>query len=162
MFGRKSQNKEKASLLVEPGRLVSLSYQIEGENGELLESSQEKGLMTYVHGTDQLPNALQEKLQGHRVNDEVSIVLTPEDAYGPRDETRFQDLESPLLENDDRDIVVGQVFETVTREGRRSITVTAVSENLITVDLNHPLAGKVIRFTATVAEIADRNEPTLG
>lgn len=153
MFGRKTKEAEPESLFIENDRIVTIDYKIEDENGEIYDSTEGKGPLSYIHGSDQIPQIFQEQLQGHRKSDQVSNILGGNEAYGVYDESKIQELERPLME-DEHAIEEGQIFETVTREGRRCIRILAVSDNSVTADLNHPLAGKVIRFSATVLNVS--------
>lgn len=123
---------------------VSFTYTILGEQGEILERSDLP--MQYVHGeqSELLPK-LEHALEGRRTGDKVEVWLSPEEGFGPHQpELTFTD----ELENVPPQFrYVGAVVEMQNERGdTRQFTVTHVGDNTLTIDGNHPFAGKRLRY----------------
>ena len=164
MFSRKSRTGNKLfrsrapaepkvpQFMVEDDHVVTIDYTLLDEQGGVLDSTDGKGVLSYIHGSSQLPNAFQEHLQGRQAGDKIKHFFAAREVYGAYDESRTIELERPLLEGVD-EIKPGMRFQTMTDEGLRCITVVDVDENIVVSDLNHPLAGKAMIFNATVVSV---------
>ncbi|MGD2055454.1 MAG: FKBP-type peptidyl-prolyl cis-trans isomerase [Gammaproteobacteria bacterium] len=134
-------------------KVVSFTYSIEDEAGNIVEQSDLP--ISYVHGgKHDLFEKIEQALQGCLVGDSLRVSLTPEEGFGPHDEnlTYTDDLENvpPELRR------IGAEVEMMNDQGdTRKFTVTRIDNDTLTVDGNHPLAGKVIVFNIKVVEIRD-------
>ncbi len=137
---------------VERGTVVTLDYTITDDDDQVLDSTEGRGLFSYLHGAGRLLPALEEALAGHTAGDKVMVRLTPRQAYGVHDEQAVQVLEKPLFVGVD-ELEEGMLFEMETPQGLRAARIIDVDENTVTVDLNHPLAGKALNFTATIVSV---------
>ncbi len=134
--------------------VVSLRYELIDEaTGELVEKVEEP--VSYLHGGyDGIFPLVEEALHGKRVGDECSVTLQPDDAFG--------EYEHELVEVEPRssfpeDIEVGMQFEGAPEESDDEdfilYTVLEVSDDEVTVDGNHPLAGKTLTFSCEVTGV---------
>jgi len=133
--------------------VVSLRYELTGEDGEILEKVEEP--VSYLHGGyDGIFPLVEEALHGKSVGDQCSVTLKPDDAFG--------EYEHELVEVEARsafpeDIEVGMQFEGAPEESDDEdfilYTVLEVGDDEVTVDGNHPLAGKTVTFNCTVTGI---------
>jgi FKBP-type peptidyl-prolyl cis-trans isomerase SlyD len=156
------------------GCIVELEYELRNAEGNLIENTQNEGSITYLHGNEEIPPALEAELEGIEEGAEVEITLAAGVAYGdynpdgivsvPRSEFPADAEIVPgdwvsvqLSEEQDGEDVVGEEMEMMVKE---------ISPEAITLDANHPLAGQQVTFevriisvrTATEAEIAKRKE----
>jgi FKBP-type peptidyl-prolyl cis-trans isomerase SlyD len=97
---------------------------------------------------------IEQALQDCLVGDTVRVSLTPEEGFGPHDEnlTYTDDIENvpPEFRR------IGAEVEMMNDQGdARKFTVTRIEDGKLTVDGNHPLAGKIIVFNIKVVEIRD-------
>jgi FKBP-type peptidyl-prolyl cis-trans isomerase SlyD len=148
--------------MVSDGTVVSFTYSIQDESGEVVEQSDLP--ISYVHGgKHDLFEKIEQALDSCVVGDSIKVPLTPDEGFGSRDES--------LIYTDDIDNVptefchVGAEVEMMNDAGEaRKFTVTHISNGKLTVDGNHPLAGKVITFNIKVVEIraASENEMANG
>ena len=142
-----------AEQFVEQNKVVSFVYSIVDESGELLEQSDLP--ISYVHGgKHELFEKVEQELDGAVVNDTVEVSLTPEEGFGPHDPelTYTDDLENVPEEFR----TVGAEVEMMNDQGdSRKFTVTRIENGKLTVDGNHPMAGKVITFRIRVTAIRD-------
>jgi len=134
-------------------KVVSFTYTILEEGGEVLEQSDLP--ISYVHGgKHDLFEKIEQELEGCVENDVVQVKLTPEEGFGPHDPglTYTDDLEN-VPEEFRR---IGAEVEMMNDQGdSRKFKVTRIENGKLTVDGNHPMAGKQIIFNIKVVGIRD-------
>lgn len=138
------------------GKVVSFTYTIVDEVGDVIEQSDLP--ISYVHGgKHDLFEKVEEQLEGSVVGDIVEVSLTPEEGFGRRDPN--------LTYTDNLDNVpaefhrVGAEVEMVNDAGdSKTFVVTHIEDGKLTVDGNHPMAGKVITFNISVTAIRDATD----
>jgi FKBP-type peptidyl-prolyl cis-trans isomerase SlyD len=134
-------------------KVVSFTYTIMEEGGEVLEQSDLP--ISYVHGgKHDLFEKIEQELEGCVENDVVQVKLTPEEGFGPYDPglTYTDDLEN-VPEEFRR---IGAEVEMMNDQGdSRKFKVTQIENGKLTVDGNHPMAGKQIIFNIKVTAIRD-------
>ena len=138
---------------VENNKVVSFTYSIVDDHGELLEQSDLP--ISYVHGgKHDLFDKVVQALDGSVIDDAVEVSLTPEEGFGPHDpELTYTD----SIENvPDEFRRLGAEVEMMNDSGEsRTFTVTRIENDKLTVDGNHPMAGKIITFRIKVIDIHD-------
>jgi FKBP-type peptidyl-prolyl cis-trans isomerase SlyD len=139
--------------IVSPNKVVSVTYTLRNQRGELFE--QRDLPVAYLHGSgaDLFPE-IERALNGKPVGARVTVTLGPEQAFGAHD--------PKLTFTDDLDNVppelrrIGAEFEAESAKGEaRVFVVTRIENGRLTVDANHPLAGQTVVFEVTVADIRD-------
>ena len=153
--------KEKTPI-VERKKIVTIEYTLKDEHGNVLE---EKNTLTYLHGFKNIVKGLEEALEGKKVGDTLSVAVPPEKGYGLRDENMVFTLpkENVLSKMGDdeelnevqKDVKVGMEFETAIDDVPYILTVIKVDKDGVTVDANHPLAGKALFFDVKVTDIKE-------
>ncbi|MES2792826.1 MAG: peptidylprolyl isomerase [Planctomycetota bacterium] len=139
---------------ITPSKVVSMQYQISEANGEVLESSEPGDEWCFLVGSGELPPGLEKALEGHEVGDSVSVTLAPADGYGEREDELVQTLNRSEL-GDEIELAIGDQLEAETEDGWDVVTVVAMDDDTVTVDGNHELAGKTLKFDVKVIEIRD-------
>jgi len=130
--------------LIGHGKVVSFIYKIVDAAGDVVEQSDLP--VSYVHGgKHDLFDKVEQGLEGSAPGDTVEISLSPEEGFGPHN--------PDLTFTDDIDNVppqyrrIGAEVEMVNDQGdSRKFIVTRIEDGKLTVDGNHPMAGKVITF----------------
>jgi len=142
-----------AEQFVEQHKVVSFVYSIVDASGELLEQSDLP--ISYVHGgKHDLFEKVEQGLAGAVVNDTVEVSLTPAEGFGPHDpDLTYTD----SIENVPEEFrSLGAEVEMMNDQGdSRKFTVTRIEDGKLTVDGNHPMAGKAITFRIKVTDIRD-------
>lgn len=137
-------------------KVVSFTYSIVDESGEVIEQSDLP--ISYVHGgRHDLFEKVEQELEGSVIGDSVAVELTPEEGFGAHDPdlTYTDDLENVPLECRR----LGAEVEMMNDKGdTRKFTVTRIENGKLTVDGNHPMAGKTIVFHIRVTDIRDATE----
>ena len=147
-------------MIVEKDKAVSFHYTLKNAEGEQMETSREKDPMSYLHGANNIIAGLEKAMEGHAVNDEFSVTVEPEDAYGVRNEKNVQRIPLKRLKGIGK-VSVGQVLNLQTNNGQVQVTVLKVGRFNVDVDGNHPLAGNQLTFDVEIMDIRDASEEEL-
>ncbi|MBN1782252.1 peptidylprolyl isomerase [bacterium] len=133
--------------------VVSIHYTLTDDTGARLDSSEGTEPLTYLHGLGQLIPGLENELTGKIQGDQFQIAVQPHEAYGEYDKSLVQLVPHNAFE-EVGEIYPGMQFQTNGPDGHpQIITIQEVNENGVTVDGNHPLAGKVLHFDITVGSV---------
>jgi FKBP-type peptidyl-prolyl cis-trans isomerase SlyD len=142
-------------------RVVTIDYTLKDEKGEVLDSSERSGELSYIHGVGQLIPGLEEALEGHDEGEQVETTLNPQQAYGEYDDQLQFNVPKERMP-EDSSLEVGQQFEAQTSQGQRQVvTLTSVGSQEVTLDANHPLAGQELTFDVTVKSVRDATQEEL-
>ena len=141
--------------------VVSLRYELFDSEGELLEKVEEP--VSYLHGGyDGIFPLVEEALHGKNVCDQCSVTLQPDDAFGEYD---HQLVEVEARSAFPEEVAVGMQFEGAPDNSEDEdfllYTVVDVTDDEVTVDGNHPLAGKTLSFNCTVTGVRPATEEEL-
>lgn len=139
-------------------KVVSISYTLKDDAGETIDSSVGGEPLVYIQGVGNLVPGLEKALEGKGVGDHVSVVVTPEEGYGVRDDSLIRKL--PLRKLPAK-VQPGSRVRAQTEAGPVIVTVTAVQGDYATVDPNHPLASKTLHFDVDVVAIRDATQEEL-
>lgn len=138
--------------MIQSGKTVKIHYTLIVD-GNVLESSQESGPLEYEHGKGQIIPGLENALEGLNEGDSNQIDVGPDDAYGPLNPELV--IEIPRSQVQDGFIEIGTVLRGKDAQGKTMQgMVRAVNDEHVTVDFNHPLAGKELHFDFEVIEIS--------
>ena len=134
--------------IVRKHAVVSLHYILRDDSGTILDSTRASGAPTvYLHGTDNMLAGLEAALEGKRAGDLLKIVLLPEQGFGVTNPALMQEVPIELF--DGMKLEVGTVFGSQS-DAHQMRTVTAIHGNTVTLDANHPLAGKNLHFDVEI------------
>jgi len=135
-------------------KFVELTYRIiDQSNGEVIEQVEEP--LGYVQGDNSLLfNQVTKELEGKCIGDEVEILLKAEDAFGKKaDELIFTD-DINNVPPEYRFIGASVTMQNDTG-GTKDFIVSSIEDGKLTIDGNHPLAGKDIIFYVEILSIRD-------
>jgi FKBP-type peptidyl-prolyl cis-trans isomerase 2 len=137
---------------VQFGKTVCLDYTLHLADGTPIDSSQQSGTWTYVHGQTRMPAGLLRGVEGLRVGDHVHLELTPEDAFGLHQADAVQAF--PKERFPPAVLHVGFEGELPGPHGSLiPYRIHAINEATVLLDFNHPLAGQHVVFEVTVVHI---------
>ncbi len=145
---------------VQQGDQVIIEYEGRLQDGEIVESSADTGPVEFTVETGAMHPGFEKALIGMSEGEEKSIVLSPEEAFGPKDETLLHTVSKSVFEGKIQPkpgMVLGMTVEKNGQPQKIPALVTAVEGEDITIDFNHPLAGKTIYYTLTLKTI--KNQP---
>lgn len=141
--------------------VVSLRYELLDADGALVEKVEDP--ISYLHGGyDGIFPLVEEALHGKGVGEKVSVTLQPDDAFG---EYEHDMVEVEARSAFPKDVAVGMQFEGAPEEADDDdfilYTVVEVTDDEVTVDGNHPLAGKTLTFNCEVTGVRAATEEEL-
>jgi len=142
-----------ADQFIAQNKVVSFVYSIVDTDGALLEQSDLP--ISYVHGgKHDLFEKVEQALDGALVSDTIEVRLTPAEGFGARDpELTYTDVIENIPDEFHR---IGAEVEMTNDQGdSKKFTVTHIEDGKLTVDGNHPMAGKTIIFRIKVTDIRD-------
>ncbi len=146
---------------VQAGHVVTIDYTVFDDEGNVLDTTRDRGVLTYLHGSDMLPQGIQKALEGLHAGDKVSgRIIEPIDAFGEYDAEKTAEYETALF-IDPEGITEGKLYEISTRSGTKIVRVVEVDEQVVKVDLNHPLAGQRLHLDATIVSVRPATEEEL-
>ncbi|WP_430459653.1 FKBP-type peptidyl-prolyl cis-trans isomerase [Thalassolituus sp. LLYu03] len=136
-------------------KVVTIHYKVvDVDSGEVIDSSEGGQPMTYLHGAQNIIPGLEQALEGKTVGDEFEVTVAPADAYGEYSDDRVQQVPMAAFEGVEK-VEPGMAFTAQTEHGPISLIVTEVDEATVTVDANHPLAGKSLQFSVKIESVRD-------
>lgn len=137
-------------------KVVYLTYEIRDHTGNILEKSDIP--VGYVHGANSpLFEKIERNLAGCGVGDTVDVTLSPEEGFGPhKPELTFTD-EIRNVPPEYRRIGAEATFANDSGESI-TMVVTKIEDDKLTLDGNHPFAGKTVHFRVTVAGVRTATE----
>lgn len=138
-------------------KVVEIDYTLTGDNGQVLDSSQGREPLAYLHGAGNIIPGLESALEGKNPGDQLNVQVPPDQAYGNRDERMVQAVPRNSFQGIQQ-IEPGMQFQANTPGGPRVITVVGVEGDQVTVDANHPLAGQTLNFDVKVVGIRDATD----
>jgi len=142
-------------------KIVTIHYKlVDAQSGDLIESSKDRPAMAYLHGANNLIPGLETALVGKKVGDEFEVTIAPADAYGEHSANGVHQVPLEELKGLEK-IEVGMVLTAQTENGPANLQVTEVGETEVTVDANHPLAGKTLIFSVSVEAVRDASAEEL-
>ena len=133
---------------------VSIHFGVAEVDGNPLDSTENGSPLEYIHGSHYLVPGLEKELEGKEVGYKFDIKLEAEEAYGPFQEVLVQEVPRSLFEGVD-EIEVGMQFQAETEQGIRTVEVTAINDENVSIDANHPLAGMALQFVGEVVGIRE-------
>lgn len=139
---------------VKNGDFVQVNYVGALENGDVFDSSEGRGPLEFQAGGGGIIPGFNDAVMGMAVNEEKKVVLSPGAAYGEFREDLKREFPLDMLGGEK--VEVDQMLRFSSPHGPVSGKVLEVVADKFIVDFNHPLAGKTLIFTITVAGISDQ------
>lgn len=132
--------------------VVTIHYTLKDEAGNTLDSSVSGDPIAYLHGHGNIVPGLERQLEGKSKGDKLNVQVSAADGYGEYRKELVQRVPRRALKGVPS-VTVGMRLHTQTPQGTRTVTVTHVASDMVTVDGNHPLAGKALNFEVEVTDV---------
>jgi len=139
---------------VKNGDYVQVHYSGALDNGDVFDSSEGRGPLEFQAGGGMVIPGFDNAVLGMALNEEKEVVLTPDQAYGPRRDDLEREFDNEMLGG--QKVEVGQMLQFSSPRGPMPAQVLEVNESKFKVDFNHPLAGKTLVFNIKLAGISDQ------
>ncbi len=140
-----------AHATIQKGSKVSVDYTLKVE-GQVVDSSEGKAPMNYVQGEDKIIPGFQKRLEGLKAGDSKNFSVPPEEAYGPVNPQATKVVEKKLIQGSD-DLKPGDMISGTADGHPVEAKVVSINNDKVTLDLNHPLAGKTLDFEVKVVKV---------
>jgi peptidylprolyl isomerase len=138
------------------GDRVKVNYIGKFEDGRVFDSSRERGQpLEFTVGQGRLIKGFENAVLGMSPGETKTVSIPPEEAYGPRREDLVRRMERgklpPMIEAREG------VFVNIRQPdgGMLEAVISEVTEDSITLDANHPLAGKTLTFEMELLEVSE-------
>jgi FKBP-type peptidyl-prolyl cis-trans isomerase 2 len=141
---------------VAPGTVVTLAYDLTDESGEIIESSDISGPITFLHGNQAIIPGLGKRLEGMEQGQEATYEFPPEEAFGTVESAPKRTLSRSDFPAG-AELTVGAQFEAGMGGGGQTIKlrVADVAADTVTVQMIHPLAGQTISMSVSVVGVRE-------
>lgn len=137
--------------------VVTITYTLKDTEGNIKDTTEGKDPLTYIHGMGHLIPGVEKNLEGRISGDQISFVVSPDEAYGYRNEELIHDIPHDQFE-DPHELDVGMEFEAQTEYGPIIVQIIDVNDDFVVVDGNHPLAGIDLEFSISILEVREATE----
>ncbi len=135
---------------------VKIQYVGTLEDGKVFDQSKDEAPLQFILGKNQVIPGFEQAVLEMSVGQSKTVTLSPEEGYGPYRE----DLTQVMDRSDLPDHITPQVGQALVAKGPEgqelNITIKALDEQSVTLDANHPLAGKDLTFEITLVEIVSQ------
>jgi FKBP-type peptidyl-prolyl cis-trans isomerase SlyD len=140
--------------------VASIHYTLTDDAGETLDSSAGGDPLAYLHGKGNLIPGLENALLGKQVGDRLQVKVAPADGYGEYNKALLQNVPRRSFKGVGN-VQVGMQFQVQSPTGPLMVTVTRIAGDMVTVDGNHPLAGKILNFDVEITDVRVASEEEL-
>jgi FKBP-type peptidyl-prolyl cis-trans isomerase SlyD len=134
--------------------VASFNYTLTNDAGEIIDTSTGRAPLAYLHGAGNIVPGLEKEMAGRQTGDRFEVVVAPEEGYGLPNPMLIQTVPRAAFQGVDT-VEVGMEFQAQTPQGPLSVVVSKVDAVEVTVDGNHPLAGKTLHFAIEVTDVRD-------
>ena len=147
-------------MAIKKGDIIKVHYTGTFNDGTVFDSSESHGHpLKFEVGAQQLIKGFDDSVIGKEVGDEYSIKLEPHEAYGEYNEAFTQQVPKSQFPTDPEP-QPGMMLQLMGPDGNATIaSIKNVSEDFVTIDLNHPMAGKTLNFKIKIVETGCEPDP---
>jgi FKBP-type peptidyl-prolyl cis-trans isomerase SlyD len=137
-----------------------IHYTLTDDDGNTIDTSAGSEPLAYIHGNGNLIPGLERELEGKSEGDKLDVKIGPADGYGEHDKDLIQSVPRRALKGINN-LHVGMQLHAQSEHGVRTVTVTQLQGDMVTLDGNHPLAGKNLNFKIEVVGVRAATEEEL-
>jgi FKBP-type peptidyl-prolyl cis-trans isomerase SlyD len=142
-------------------RVVSIDYRLTDDEGKELDASAPEQPLVYLHGHKNIIPGLEQALEGKTTGESLDVRVAPAEAYGERMDQLQQVVSKSQFEGVEG-LEGGLRLQASTPQGPIPIEVVKIEGEEVTIDANHPLAGKHLNFAVTVKDVRESSEEERG
>lgn len=140
-------------MIAEKGRKVKIHYHGKTLDDKYVLSTMGKDPVDFTLGRGVAPSGLEENIIGMRVGEKKEITLNPADGFGKKNRTLVTEINKGDF-SDNADPQIGQAYKVKFPDGSiKKAKVMAVEDNTVTLDANHPLAGRTVKLKVEVVAV---------
>jgi len=141
---------------INEGDKVKIKYEARLENGDECFPDNKDNTIELTIGEGKIFSSIENGLKNMKIGETKTITIEPNEAFGPHLDNLVIDAPKSSFKTD-TDLSVGMRIKIDTPSDKvYYATITKITDSAVTLDLNHPLAGKKLMFTVTVLSV-DKN-----
>ncbi|WP_293001478.1 peptidylprolyl isomerase [Nevskia sp.] len=129
-------------------------YTLTNAGGDVLDSSEGRDPLPYLHGKGNIVVGLEKALAGKQAGDKLNVVVSAEEGYGAHNPALVQKVPKAAFQGVDN-LEPGMQFQAESNMGPVSVVITAIEGDEVTVDGNHPLAGETLHFAVEITSVRE-------
>ena len=137
--------------------VVTMNYTLKNSEGILLDTSEGREPLVYLHGVGALIPGLESELNDKVKGDKIKAVVAPADAYGEKRDDLLREVGKEGFQGDE-ELMEGMQVQLDTDRGPAIAVVTKIENEVVTLDLNHPLAGMTLHFDVEITDVRAANK----
>lgn len=142
-------------------KVVTIHYTLKDESGNQLDTTQGSQPFSYLSGFDQIIPKLEDEINTMLIGGKKNVLIAAEDAYGAYREDLVHYVKKENFP-DDVELEIGMQFVTNSPDGTQMpFVIKEIDGENITIDFNHPLAGKNLDFEIELVDVRDATEEEL-
>lgn len=141
--------------------VVGIAYALHLGDGKVIDSSGEGAPLLYVHGAGQIVPGLEQALEGKEAGHRQQVVVPSAQGYGERDEEATRTVPRAAFPPDAPLEVGAELVVVDDQQNQVPLRIVKVEGDSVTVDFNHPLAGKTLHFDVTVKSVREATDEEL-
>lgn len=142
-------------------KVVTIHYTLKDESGNLLDSTLDSQPFSYLTGHDQIIPKLEEEIDTMLIGGKKNILISADEAYGEYRDDLVHNVKKSNFP-DDVDLEIGMQFVTNAPDGTQMpFVIKSINGDDITIDFNHPLAGKNLDFEIELIDVRDATDEEL-
>jgi FKBP-type peptidyl-prolyl cis-trans isomerase 2 len=138
--------------VVDEGKSVKVHYTLKVE-GKIVESSTQSEPLEFQVGNSQMISGFERALMGMKTGDKKSFQVNPDDGYGQTNPEAVQEVPRDKLPPDITPEAGMTLYARDSNEQVMQVRIAEVKEDVVVMDFNHPLAGKILNFDVEIVEI---------
>ena len=133
------------------------------ENGEVFDSSEGREPLTFLVGHKQMIPGFEEEIMGAKVGETREFTLTSDRAYGDRDNDAVMEIPREQFAQLEQEATLETGMQLVAQmpHGPSPFTITNLTDDAVTADFNHALAGQSLTFSVEIVELRAASEDEL-
>ncbi|MDQ7045336.1 MAG: peptidylprolyl isomerase [Sulfurimonas sp.] len=140
-------------MAIEANQIVSIEYEVK-DGDTVVDSNMGGAPLVFMFGKGQIISGLENGIVNMAIGEKADILVEPADAYGEFNDDASQEV--PKDQFAGIDLAVGMTLYGQGEDGATTqVIVKEIGEENITIDFNHPLAGKALMFSVTINNIRD-------
>lgn len=139
----------------------SIHYTVYTEDGEVADSSVDDEPLEFLFGQGNIIPGLEDAIEGLEKGAKKTVIVTPENAYGDFEKEAFQEVPRDQFP-DDEPIEIGMQLALEDEEGYHiPAIIDKISDDSVTLNFNHPLAGRTLKFDVEVIDVREASKEEL-
>jgi FKBP-type peptidyl-prolyl cis-trans isomerase SlyD len=140
---------------IESNKVVTINFTLKDSEGNLIESTENMEPFSYISGNNQILPKLEDAVNQMLIGAKKDVLINASDGYGEYSEAAVQQIDKKEFPEDIK-LVEGMQLIANSPDGKKMpFIINKIEENEVTVDFNHPLAGKNLEFNVELLDVRD-------